>query len=983
MTKMRKRILGIGCAAVFALSQIPLAFHAESKLVASADAANTVSLETYGGGTLSVQLTEDGKLPELPTPERVGYDFVGWFTDEVTVEYWGDDDAETWTKLKEKYGNESAGYTYLNGKTIGWYNTAETPSDPENALPQGENGAITSENGKQTGYYDWQNSRWIENSVGIMNATKGQRAEKGMSAEAGSTLYAMYDPKNITVYWYNNGWGDSHDGDYASTGHSTGFEYGGKFAYLPLDRWQPWEGHAFKGWVDAEGNPFGFDMGSLNQNLSAIGGKPVDGYSPETYEPVLRLYATYDGVTSAESTPKNAEYAGVVGNGGWFDVSRTYTFTAVFDSRYKIYPEIGWELAGGEELFDLSVSADKTKATVSVKPEYREELVENTQVTLRLTVGNETFEVYATASHEWNNGKILSGLWDRCTSPMTVEYTCKLCGQTKTKEFPADGHRYTRYRTEATCTEDAVEERYCVVCGKTEREILAGTATGHNWDVKKVSGCGGTVTTSICKTCGLTETQEDHTACHSWNSFYTVDRAATCTSEGSKSVHCAHCGAVKDSVAIPATGHSYKETSHAATCTESGYTVRTCTACGDTVRETTSAPTGHNFAVSTQTGCKGATYTVKTCKTCGAVETEGDKAALAHTPAKDYAVEKAPTCTEAGERVLLCAACGETLKRETVPATGHRYETTSYEATCTQGGYTVSVCSVCGDRTQTQGAAAKGHDFAVDTQTGCCGATYTVKTCKTCGTVETEGDKEALAHAPAKDYTVEKAPTCTEAGERVLRCTKCGDALDSEVLPAAGHSYETTEHAATCTEDGYTEKVCSVCGDCVTETVSEAHGHVAAEAVTETSPEGSVKNVYCAACGCLLETQTLPPEPAPEVKPETVPEKSKPLPEADLVSDDTAVPEERAPETVPEKPEPLPQTEPVGDKAEAPGEDCGTTLPVQDPQDELAGELLAVGGPAERTDAANGAWIWIALLTVCGAAALCVPVAVVAVKRRK
>ena len=43
---------------------------------------------------------------------------------------------------------------------------------------------------------------------------------------------------------------------------------------------------------------------------------------------------------------------------------------------------------------------------------------------------------------------------------------------------------------------------------------------------------------------------------HSWDTDYTVDVAATCTVDGSKSIHCKGCEETKDTAVIPA-GHSW------------------------------------------------------------------------------------------------------------------------------------------------------------------------------------------------------------------------------------------------------------------------------------------------------------------------------------------------------------------------------------------------------------------------------------------
>ena len=73
---------------------------------------------------------------------------------------------------------------------------------------------------------------------------------------------------------------------------------------------------------------------------------------------------------------------------------------------------------------------------------------------------------------------------------------------------------------------------------------------------------------------------------HSWNTFYTVDQAATCSSSGSKSIHCSICDMIKDgsSVQTAKTAHTYGawKTVKAATEITTGQKSRTCKLCGST-----------------------------------------------------------------------------------------------------------------------------------------------------------------------------------------------------------------------------------------------------------------------------------------------------------------------------------------------------------------------------------------------------------------
>ena len=179
---------------------------------------------------------------------------------------------------------------------------------------------------------------------------------------------------------------------------------------------------------------------------------------------------------------------------------------------------------------------------------------------------------------------------------------------------------------------------------------------------------------------------------HVWESDYRVDKEATCTEEGVKSIHCSECGIVKkgSEVTIPATGHSYGNWSvtKAATCTATGTQERTCSACGNKETQTI--------------------------------------AAKGHTWKSDYTVDKAATCTAEGSKSIHCSVCDA--KKDgsavTIPTTGHAYGSwnVTKEATCTAAGTQERVCSACGNK-ETQTIAAKGHTWEKE---------YTVDKAATC-----------------------------------------------------------------------------------------------------------------------------------------------------------------------------------------------------------------------------------------------------------
>ena len=126
-------------------------------------------------------------------------------------------------------------------------------------------------------------------------------------------------------------------------------------------------------------------------------------------------------------------------------------------------------------------------------------------------------------------------------------------------------------------------------------------------------------------------------------------------------------------------------------------------------------------------------------------------------------------------------------------------------------------------------------------------------TCKKCGETRTEKIK-ALGHA-WDNGVVTKEPTCTEKGVKTFTCTKC-NATKTEELAALGHDYVTKRTEPTCTEDGKEEEVCSRCGDVKSSKVLPALGHDWDEGKVTTEPTCTEKGVKTFTCKRCQETKT-------------------------------------------------------------------------------------------------------------------------------
>lgn len=111
MKILRKSLAVLLCMLIL-LSDASMAF--AEKLDYTESNVNVVHVKSRkiqlkaGKGTVNSEsiILEDGKtLPQrLPEATRAGWTFVGWYTAEVTENYWGDQEGESFSALLEKCG---------------------------------------------------------------------------------------------------------------------------------------------------------------------------------------------------------------------------------------------------------------------------------------------------------------------------------------------------------------------------------------------------------------------------------------------------------------------------------------------------------------------------------------------------------------------------------------------------------------------------------------------------------------------------------------------------------------------------------------------------------------------------------------------------------------------------------------------------------------------------------------------------------------
>lgn len=152
----------------------------------------------------------------------------------------------------------------------------------------------------------------------------------------------------------------------------------------------------------------------------------------------------------------------------------------------------------------------------------------------------------------------------------------------------------------------------------------------------------------------------------------------------------------------------------------------------------------------------------------------------------DYVSEitKQPTCAEEGETTYTCTLCGESYTEPIAKSTIHDYQKeVTKEMTCLEDGEETYTCSICGD-TYTETVPTIGHQYSseVTTPATCLKDGEVTYTCSVCGDTYAEV-------APAKGHTegeweISKPAGLFTTGEQVIKCTECGEILETQLIPS-------------------------------------------------------------------------------------------------------------------------------------------------------------------------------------------------------
>lgn len=359
--------------------------------------------------------------------------------------------------------------------------------------------------------------------------------------------------------------------------------------------------------------------------------------------------------------------------------------------------------------------------------------------------------------------------------------------------------------------------------------------------------------------CTLKETRTMKPGNHSWGNTLVILKEPTCTEVGKKGYRCQNCSATKETVDIPATGHTLKATDD---CTQGG----TCSVCGETMP-------GNSDHIWSKTIQKDSSGHWKTCSVNGC---NGRTEVTPHS-SKSTAFDctKSWNCSECGYSVpgnakhetkwvcddegtchwLECVNEGCTYKGS--KAVHYYGNTSSYD--CTKG----MVCQTCG---YVKLEKKESHDYVWV-------STYSNVHWMKC---QNEGCTERTRYGDENygDHVYPSVRDCTKG----ISCTLCGYQL---FAPATEHSFSSTIYndaeghyqlcrnyncsgkkyvskhtggTATCTQ----KAVCDICHQPYGEIDGQNHPDkvLRNEREATTDAPGYTGDVVCEECGTVLEKGT-------------------------------------------------------------------------------------------------------------------------------
>ena len=463
---------------------------------------------------------------------------------------------------------------------------------------------------------------------------------------------------------------------------------------------------------------------------------------------------------------------------------------------------------------------------------------------------------------ETERDKYISNNDGTCLRDGTMYAFCTECNKAKKTVTEPDSkkeHFVANWISDgnATCTEDGTKHGECVYgCGKKFENVPdTGSALGH-WFRDYVESKAATCTTdrertATCERCTATETVTDRNTAlgHDWSDWEFVGEKADCTRGGTMERHCRRTGCTeKETKTVDKTEHTWtwvivKEEGVKTDCTTGYKKHQVCSVC-------------------------------KAVRDGSEVEVPGGSHHLV------VLVDKAATCTEDGVRQIGCDLCDYRQEATIIPATGHLNtyldEETVVAATCKDKGYSGDIkCTLChavveaGHETDVTNEHVFTEYFPVTAAT--CTKNATEKAiCSVCGNAENtrEIPGSALGHDWSDEWTVGKAPTCTEDGTKVVKCRREGCTAEKTMRnpgSALGHKWGEwkTVTEPTCTAPGKAEKFCTREGCTVKvekqlRQLSHTPGEWIIDKEATCTEEGERHKECVGGCGYIFEEEVIP-----------------------------------------------------------------------------------------------------------------------------
>ena len=379
-----------------------------------------------------------------------------------------------------------------------------------------------------------------------------------------------------------------------------------------------------------------------------------------------------------------------------------------------------------------------------------------------------TYEAVDPVGHDWDDGRITTAPTE--TAPGVMTFTCRRCGETKTKRVPRVG---ATVPDDIDFTDPASADQFSIVNNTNNNTIVSGAGLTLTCTRPAFEDCKG-------QNSGDQATVPEEVVLVPVEGDWAANLAFDFDPSGASNGYYQFFGF------YAAQGEDYQNLAG----------VR----CGDGALQNFERHNGEithqdEDGVNSSPGLNAArTYYLRiekegdtyTCFRSDNGEDWTEMFAYADSGIEaDHIVIDAYTGMTTGYKCTLKSLTFEDMGG--APACEHEYVPVVTAPTCTETGYTTYTCSKCGSSYIADEVAALGHDYQSNNPEPTCAHFVTViYTCTRCGDTLPPEEVAPLPH----DYRTEQtAPTCTEEGYTTYTCTRCGDSYVDDKVAALGHDY--------------------------------------------------------------------------------------------------------------------------------------------------------------------------------------------------